>query len=91
MEHVLIALTLLLPTALFPQGELLSVATQCGYEFELPEWLQVEETGSGRSFGGTLPAIDGIENAIMVTCFAKTEFPSFQAFQDIYLTGNKFG
>ena len=49
------------------------------------------ESENSNSFGGILPAVDGIENAILVTGFAKDKFKNFQSFKEIYLTGNKFG
>ena len=61
------------------------------YEVRIPGWLHLIETSSPTVFGGTLPAINGIENAITVRGFSKTQFKSFDEFKDIFLTGNKFG
>lgn len=38
-----------------------------------------------------MPAIDNIENAILITGFNKDKFASFNDFQRIYITGNVFG
>ena len=57
------------------------------YKVNIPKWLNLRETGSEKLFGGTLPAIDGIENAIMVTGFDKSKFKSFDEFTEIYLQG----
>jgi hypothetical protein len=61
------------------------------YIVQIPGWLHLRTTGSPNMIGGTLPAINGIENAIMIKGFSKSEFKSFEEFKEIYLTGNKFG
>lgn len=53
--------------------------------------MTLRETGNTKSWGGTLPGVNGIENAILVTGFHKSEFRSFDEFKHIFLTGNKFG
>src|SRR5579862_9819028 len=40
-----------------------------GYKAIIPAWLKMRETGSDMMFGGTLPPVDGIENAIMIKAF----------------------
>lgn len=61
------------------------------YQVEIPNWLTLRETGTGDAIAGTLPAIDGIENAISVNGFRKDNFSSFEDFQRIFITGNTFG
>jgi len=61
------------------------------FSVAIPNWLNLKETGSDDQWGGTLPPIDGIENAIMIKAFPKSAFKSFSEFETIYLTGNKFG
>jgi len=61
------------------------------YKVQIPYWLQLRETGSATTIGGTLPPVNGIENAILIKGFPKSEFKSFEEFEEIYLTGNKFG
>jgi hypothetical protein len=61
------------------------------YEVNIPEWLTLRETGDAGLWGGTLPPINGIENAILIKGFYKTEFKSFNEFEQKFLTGNKFG
>ena len=61
------------------------------YKVKIPIWLHLRETGSETAFGGTLPAVNGIENAILIKGFPKSSFKSFDEFKEIYLTGNKFG
>lgn len=62
-----------------------------GYKTEVPKWLNLKETGNDRVWGGTFPSIGGIENAMMIKGFDKSEFKSFEHFTEIYITGNKFG
>jgi hypothetical protein len=61
------------------------------YEVKIPGWLHLNETGSPNAFGGTLPAVNGIENAIAVRGYSKAQFKSFAEFKYVFLTGNKFG
>jgi hypothetical protein len=91
MKYRLIAFLLFLPAILFSQGNPTRVDSSFGYTVAIPNWLEVKETGSKNTFGGTLPTTKGIENAILISCFSKTEFSSFEAFQAVYLTGNHFG
>ena len=70
---------------------LIYVDSTFGYKTEVPEWLNLRETGNDKVWGGTFPAIDGIENAMMIKGFKKSEFKSFEHFKEIYITGNKFG
>jgi hypothetical protein len=62
-----------------------------GFVLLVPSWLNIHKTDTAFSFGGTMPAIDNIENAILVTGFSKNDFASFTDFQRIYITGNVFG
>jgi hypothetical protein len=62
-----------------------------GYDVKIPSWLTVQETDTAFSFGGTMPAVNNIENAILITGFSKNKFASFTDFQRIYITGNVFG
>ena len=61
-----------------------------GFTVEIPEWLNVK-TDDNILWGGTLPAVEGIENAILIKTFERDEFKSFEDFQYIFITGNKFG
>ena len=62
-----------------------------GYSVEKPSWLNIKKTGSSKAFGGTLPAIHDIENAILIIAFEKSKFKNFEDFERIYITGNTFG
>ncbi len=61
------------------------------YEVCIPKWLTLRETGNPELWGGTLPAIDGIENAILITGSHKKEFKSFQDFKNKAIEKNVFG
>ena len=62
-----------------------------GFKVKVPEWLKIIATGENGRFGGTLPAINGIENAIMVTCYHPGQFESMEHMKKVFITGNKFG
>jgi hypothetical protein len=66
-------------------------SSKFAYEVNLTSWLKVLTTDTAVSFGGTMPAVDNIENAILITGFSKDKFTSFADFQRIYITGNVFG
>ncbi len=70
---------------------LVYIDTTFGYKVDIPKWLYLRETEHCNIWGGTFPAIDGIENAMMIKGFDKSEFQSFEHFKEIYITGNKFG
>lgn len=61
-----------------------------GYNVEVPYWLDIQ-INDGESFGGKLPEIKGIANAILIKGFSKDKFKNFKDFQRIYITGNVFG
>lgn len=62
-----------------------------GFKVKVPEWLKVMSPGENGRFGGTLPAIDGIQNAIMVTSYDIGQFESIEHMKKVFITGNKFG
>lgn len=62
-----------------------------GYSIEKPKWLKIIRELPLNRYGGTMPAVNGIENAIMITGLKKNRFKSFDDFVNIYITGNKFG
>ncbi|KGO94814.1 hypothetical protein Q766_01485 [Flavobacterium subsaxonicum WB 4.1-42 = DSM 21790] len=61
-----------------------------GYSIKPPVWFK-EKISQDNIYGGTFPAIDQIENAVIITGFKKTDFTSFEDFTRIYITGNTFG
>ncbi|MEY4905698.1 MAG: hypothetical protein RLZZ292_3513, partial [Bacteroidota bacterium] len=48
----------------------------------IPSWWDRKETGSYYLIAGTLPAVDGIENAIAIKCFDKKEFNTIKEFKN---------
>jgi hypothetical protein len=62
-----------------------------GFKAIIPAWLQVKETGSVMAFGGMLPAVDGIENAILIKAFPKEKYADMAAFKDFVIGTWKFG
>ena len=62
-----------------------------GYKAIIPAWLKVRETGSDMVFGGTLPAVDGIENVIMIKAFPKKDYAGMAAFKDFVIGNWTFG
>jgi len=62
-----------------------------GFKAIIPTWLKIGETGSDKMFGGTLPAVDGIENAIMIKAFPKKDYTDMAAFKDFVIGTWTFG
>lgn len=62
-----------------------------GYKAMIPTWLKMRETGSDWMFGGTLPAVNGIENAIMIKAFHKKDYADMAAFKDFVIGTWTFG
>ncbi len=82
---ILIFTILIANSYIYAQGE------KFGYEITAPKWLKLIETNNERLWGGTMPEIEGIENAILIIPYNKDEFESFDDFIRIYITGNTFG
>jgi len=57
---------------------------QNGFKLEVPKWFYIRETNNLNVFGGTLPVIDSVENAIMINSYKKDKFSSFTDFR-IYI------
>ena len=47
----------------------------------VPKWLKLIETKSDFAWGGTLPAVKKIENAILIKSFKKSKFKSIKEFR----------
>lgn len=60
------------------------------YKVAIPDWFELRETGTPRLFGGTLPAVEGIENAIGIKCYEKSDI-SFDAFEEYIVKGMVVG
>lgn len=61
------------------------------YKVEIPDWLNLKETGTVYAFGGTLPAVDGIENAILIKVFDKAKFSTLADFKKFIVEDLVFG
>jgi hypothetical protein len=59
------------------------IHTDSNYNFQvtIPKWWHIRETPTNL-FGGTFPAIDSIENALLFKCFKKDEFKSLSDFEN---------
>lgn len=62
-----------------------------GYKVKIPKWLKILDSGSDYAWGGTLPAVSGIENAIIIKSFDKKEYKSLKAFREFIVEDLKFG
>ena len=61
------------------------------FQVEIPDWLNLKETGTVYVFGGTLPVVDGIENAIIIKVFDKAKFPTQLDFKKFIVEDLVFG
>lgn len=52
-----------------------------GFRVTVPDWWQIRETPRSM-FGGTFPAVDEIENALVFKCFNKEEFKNIADFEN---------
>jgi hypothetical protein len=74
MKSLLIITFTFFYTISFSQtSDSLKIDTTFSYEAKIPSWLHQLKTESTNLFGGTLPAVNGIENAIVIESFKKTE------------------
>lgn len=71
--------------------ELTYLDSTFSYQVQIPAWLKLRETGNAQAFGGTLPAVKGIENAIIIKPFDKSGFASYAAFKQFVVEGSVFG
>ena len=62
-----------------------------GYSLVIPKWWQIRETPNTSLFGGTFPAIDDIQNALIFKAFDKTEYKNLEDFKDWVIEGYKLG
>ena len=65
--------------------------TLSSYQVVIPEWFTVRNTNATNLWGGTLPAVDGIENAIVIKAYAKKTGSSFFGFKKYVVEGLSFG
>lgn len=64
-----------------------------GYKVEIPRWLTIKTNGASNLWGGTIDAVNGIENAIVINSFHKKDFKNLKKFinekADKYKLGDK--
>jgi hypothetical protein len=65
--------------------------TLLDYKINIPIWWKIRETPNIFMFGGTLPAIDGIENAILFKSFQKNEYKDLEDFDNWVIKSYKIG
>ena len=51
------------------------------FQVQVPNWLNLKETGTIYAWGGTLPEVDSIENAIIIKIFEKNDYKSLADFK----------
>ena len=61
------------------------------FQVKVPNWLNLKETKSIYVWGGTLPAVEGIENAIVIKAFQKSNYKSLKDFKNYLVEGLEFG
>lgn len=61
------------------------------FKVVLPNWLKLIDTGSPYFWGGTLPAVDSIENAIVIKSSPKDGNAVFREFEDFVVGKWSFG
>jgi hypothetical protein len=61
------------------------------YSINIPLWWKIRETPSPTLFGGTFPAVDGIENALMLKSFDKNKFKDASDFENWIIKKYKIG
>lgn len=63
-------------------GKLAYIDSTFRFKIIVPKWFKPTDTKTPYAWGGTLPAVDGIENAIVVKVSAKDGKMNFRAFED---------
>jgi hypothetical protein len=61
------------------------------FQVTVPNWLHLIEAGSAYIWGGTLLAVDGIENAIAIKSFDKKDYKSLKDFKKYIVEDLVFG
>lgn len=62
-----------------------------GYSLVIPLWWKIRETPNSSLFGGTFPAIDEIENALLFKAFDKTKYENINDFKNWVIGDYKMG
>lgn len=61
------------------------------FKVAIPNWFNLIDTGTPFIWGGTLPAVDSIENAIIIKSSPKEAGATFQDFENFVVGKWKFG
>lgn len=61
------------------------------FQVQVPNWLNLKETGTIYAWGGTLPAVESIENAILIKIFDKSDYKSLADFKKYIIGELVFG
>jgi len=61
------------------------------FQVQVPNWLNLRETGTTYAWGGTLPAVESIENAILIKIFDKSDYKSLTDFKKYIIGELVFG
>lgn len=62
-----------------------------GYSLVIPLWWKIRESRNNNFFGGTFPAINEIENALIFKAFNKSEYESIKDFENWVIGDYKLG
>ena len=62
-----------------------------GYSLVIPKWWKIRETPNESLFGGTFPAVDEIQNALIFKAFNKSEFKNIKEFENWVIEDYKMG
>lgn len=60
------------------------------YKVNIPKWLYLMETNDITMFGGILPEIKGIENAITISSIYKKNYESFEKFKEFIIEDSTY-
>ena len=61
------------------------------FRVEIPNWLKLMETGTIYVWGGKLPAVDSVENALVIKSFEKKRYKSLEDFEKYIVGDHVFG
>jgi len=62
-----------------------------GFEFDIPNWLNLTENNSNKYWIATMPDIDNVKNAVLVQWFDKSDFKSLKKFNKAKIENKKLG
>jgi hypothetical protein len=73
--------------------ELVYIDSTLKFKVVVPEWLTIIDTGTPYIFGGTLPEVNHIQNAIVIKSYNKSQksFQNFDKFEEYVVKDMVFG